>query len=194
MIHSLNLKKTWFFTMVAVLAIGVSIGALYAAQAAGKTDQALLEYLDGYFQTAQAQNNSITVFKTALVDNFKLTLLLFICGFFKIGIVGTVACVGLKGFVSGFTTAALVKYYGAKGLVVNLCGLPAALLLFPALIFFAVNSAAFACMHEKWNKNSTGKYMMLALACLTIFCISAVADGFLTTTFMKFSAHIFVGN
>lgn len=194
MIHRLNLKKTWLIVMLVVLASGVSIGALYAAQAAGETDQVLSEYLNGYFQAARAQNNSMTVFKTVMADNFKMAVLLFLCGFFKLGIVGTVACVGLKGFVSGFTTAALVKYYGTKGLLVNLCSLPATLLLFPALIFFAVNAAAFACAQDKWNKNAMGRYLLLALACLTIFCVAAVADGFLTTTFMKLSAHVFVGN
>ena len=194
MIHSLNLKKTWLAGLLVVLIAGVSVGAMYAAKAAGETDQTLTAYLDGYFQSVQFQNNNMTVFKTALADNFKLFLVIFICGFFRLGVIGAAACVGVKGFISGFTTAALVKYYGAKGLLVNLCGLPATLLLFPVLIFFAVQSAGFAFAREKWNKSSVGRYLLLSLVCLTIFCISAFADGFLTTTFMKLFAHIFVGN
>ncbi len=188
MIHGFRLKKAWLWGMLLVLIASVSIGALYSARAGTETDQVLSSYLNGFFQTLPEQNNKFEIFKSALLDNLRLFLVLFIGGCFRFGPVLAVGGVAAKGFVSGFTTAALVKYYGAKGLLVNLCSLPATLLFLPVMILYAVFAASFAGEREKREEHKWPGYLMASALCITIFCICAFSDGYLTTIFMKMIA------
>ena len=189
MIHGFRLKKSWFIILILVLIAGISVGALYSARAGTDTDQVLNGYLNGFFQTLPEQNNKFQIFKNALWDNLKLFVLFFLGGCFRLGPVLVVGGVAAKGFVSGFTTAALVKYYGARGLFVNLCSLPATLLFLPAMIFLGIFAASFAGEREKQEDHKWPGYFVVSFLCLTIFCICAFADGYLTTIFMKLAAR-----
>ncbi len=188
MIHGFSLKKSWFIVIMLALIAGVSVGALYSARAGADTDQILNGYLNGFFQALPEQNNKSQIFKNALLDNLRLFLFIFFSGFFRFGPVLAVGGVAAKGFVSGFTTAALVKYYGARGLFVNLCSLPATFLFLPVLIFYSIFAASFSGEREKREGHKWPGYLVISFLCLTIFCICAFADGYLTTIFMKLAA------
>lgn len=191
MIH--GLKKIWFFGLIGALIAGVSIGALYAAKTGTDTDAVLSNYLNGYFQTLPQQQNQFQIFKNALWDNLRIFVLICISGLFRFGPVLAVGSIFTKGFVSGFTTAALAKFYGARGLLVNLCSLPATALFLAALLFYGIFAASFAGEREKREKNQWPLYWVISFLCLTIFCICAFADGYLTTTFMKIASKNIVG-
>ena len=152
MIHQLHLKKSWFVFAILLLAAGTVVGAIYAAGASEQTDQTLKEYLNGFFQALPEQNNQGSAFKTALRENVRLFLLIFLGGCFRFGMVLSMGSVVLKGFSAGFTTAAMIKYYGAKGLLINLCSLPATLLFIPIFIFYAAYSGEFSRKQKKWEE------------------------------------------
>ena len=78
MIHQLHLKKSWFVFAILLLAAGTVVGAIYAAGASEQTDQTLKEYLNGFFQALPEQNNQGSAFKTALRENVRLFLLIFL--------------------------------------------------------------------------------------------------------------------
>lgn len=188
MIHGLHLKKGWVVLMVFVLAAGIVVGTLYAVGSSAETDQSLNSYLNGFFQTLPEQNNQFSIFKTAFWENCRLFLFLFIGGCFRFGPIVTVGSVGVKGFCAGFTTGAMLKYYGVRGLLVNLCNLPATILFLPILILFAAYSADFAGKPQKREEHLWGGYVLISVFCFTIFCISSLAQGYSTTTFMKIIA------
>jgi len=177
----LKKEKMILVIAVAVLFLGVLTGALYMAHS--ETDSSLYEYLNNFFETFCADENRFSIFKNALADNLKIVIIITLCGFFKFGTAGVLAVLGIKGFVSGFTTAAFVRYYAMKGLLVPLASLVSSILFIPALVLFSTYAVVFSL--KKKNKNDIGIFLLCALLCFTIFCVVSFFDGYVTTIFMK---------
>ena len=186
-----RLRLAWIL-MAVCFAIGISIGAVYAVRTSGTTDKGLSEYLTGFFQNLQTEGNRFSVFCNAFFNHAKLFGFLFVCAFFRLGSIGIGAGMGVKGFSLGFTTAACVKYYGTRGLLVSASSLFANLILFPAMLFFAAYTVCFSRKKQKKDKNLLGSFFLVALICFTIFCVSAFFEGYVTTTFIKLFVPFFV--
>ena len=185
-----NTKKIMLISSTAALFLGALAGMLYMAFSG--TDDGLYSYLSQFLTGFPAAENRCSVFKHSLADTFKIAAVLTACGFFKFGIIGTLACCAIKGFVSGFTTAAFVRYYSLRGLLVPLSSLMSTILFIPVFILFSACSASFSL--KKNEKNSVGSYLLLSLIFLTIFCVISFMDGYVTTTFMKLLKPFIVNN
>lgn len=176
-------EKAMIGITVIIMFAGALTGALYMAYS--NADNELYTYLSQFFESFSADANRFTIFKNSLGDNLKIVLLLALCGFFKFGVVGSLGCCAVKGFINGFTTAAFVRYYGIKGLLVPLSSLLSTVMFIPVFILFCAFSACFSLKKDKRNKNSIGFFLIFSLLCLTVFCLVSVFDGYVTTTFMK---------
>lgn len=174
-------QKIILFTSSALFFIGILVGTLYMAFS--DTDDNLYTYLSQLFISFPAAENHFTVFKSSLWENIRIFIILTVCGFFKLGAVGSFSCCAVKGFVNGFTSAAFIRYYSVRGLLVPLSSLFSTLLFVPSLILFASFSANFS--FRKKEKNTIGAFLMLSLIFLAVFCVISFIDGYVTTTFMK---------
>lgn len=186
-----SVRIAWIL-MAVCFAIGISIGAVYAVRTSGAPDQGLSEYLTAFFQNLQTEGNRFSVFRNAFFNHARLFAFLFVCAFFRLGSIGIGAGMGIKGFSLGFTTAACVKYYGTRGLLVSASSLCANLILFSAMLFFAAYAVCFSRKKQKKDKNLLGSFLLIALICFTIFCVSAFFEGYVTTTFIKLFVPFFV--
>lgn len=168
-----------------LFAVGVSAGALFCAYAGADSDKSLYDYLQNFFSQFVQSANGTAVTKRAILLNLRIFFVIFAAGFFTAGCLLTGVCVMLKGFVTGFTAAAFVKYYGVKGVWLAMCGLPSGLIFIPAMIFLAVTSVSFSRNSMKKEKGVVGTYIILSVIIFAVFCVSAVFDGFLTSALMK---------
>lgn len=175
-------KKT-LYAAVGMMAAGVTAGAFYMAYSGGGDE--LYGYLNTFFESFAEDKKYFEIFKNSMIGNIKLCLFIIVCAFFRPGAVCTLACCLFKGFASGFTTAAFVKFYGIEGLLVPLSSLFASLLYIPALLFFCAYSAVFSVSGGKRDKNAVGRFLLFSVVCFTVFCIASFFDGYVTTSFIK---------
>lgn len=178
-IFLINRKKLPIYLFVFFL--GIIAGAVYMSFSDGENE--MLDYLSRCFESFSDTNNKFKIFKNSLFDNIKLLIVIFACSFFKFGWVGTYLCCLFKGFSNGFTTAAFVKYYGIRGLLVPVSSIFSTIVFLPAFIALCLYSAAF--FNYKKDKSMLGKFLFFQLLCLAVFCAVSFFDGYVTTTFIK---------
>lgn len=174
----------WGAVMIACFVVSIAAGAGYCTSVKGEGADGLYQYLSGLFSSFDA--DCLTVFKNSLQNNMQLFFILFMGGFFRAGVAATVLGVSVKGFCTGFTEAALIKYYGTRGFFISAANIPSALIMIPCMILFAAASAKLSFTHKMQEKNSLVFYLILSLGIIAIFCVSALADGYINTTLMKF--------
>lgn len=177
--------QKWIYPilMLLVFAVGIIIGSVYAVSMHESAATALDEYLSDFLKNSYLQKNSI--FLSSLCDNLKVFSIIFIAGFFKIGAPAVLACGLTEGFVSGFTTAAMIKLKAINGLWISLSSLPAAVVFVADLVFFGAYSMDFGITLGKKDVFLKKSYFIFSLVALSIFCIAALCDGYITTIFMK---------
>lgn len=178
-------RQKWIYPilMLAVFAVGIIAGSIYAANMPPDTASALDEYLSDFLKNGELKKNSI--FLSSLYDNLKIFSIIFIAGFFKIGSPAVLVCGITEGFISGFTTSAMIKLKAINGLWISLASLPGALIFVSDLIFFGAYSMNFGITLGKKDVFSKKSYFIFSLISLTIFCVAALCDGYITTIFMK---------
>lgn len=170
--------------MLTIFATGIIIGSCYAAGIKEDAADEIYNYLCNFFE-----NNTRTgtdIFLASLFDNLKLFLVIFIAGFFKLGIPLTLSVGCMEGFTSGFTSAALIKLMGWKGFFISLGSLLSVLIFVSDMVFYGAYSMNFAISDGKKDKTSKKNYIIISLISLTIFCIASFFDGYITTIFMNF--------
>lgn len=173
--------------MLIVIAAGAAAGAAYYVNVyAGSVD--IKHYLDGLLRTASEGLDAGSVTCRALKSNMFTYAVLLASGFFRFGFVTISAELARRGFISGFTSAALMRVYGAKGLMTAACRLPAALMLIPSMAAFAAAELALSLGRREAKKNIIIFYIFLSAATAAIFCGASFCDGYLTTIFMKLAA------
>lgn len=177
--------------MLTIYMMGIVAGAVYCTLLSSQSDDSLYSYLSGFFIRIKEELPYLKTLKSSLFKNLRLFFILYILSYFRLGSVGIMSTVGIKGFVSGFASGAFIKYYGMKGLLLSLSPLFSNFLFIPS--FLVLSSASFIMASERKNSDKTKKrkYVLLAICCLTIFCVSSVLDSFLTTTFMKLISALF---
>ena len=70
-------------------------------------------------------------------------------------------------------------------MLIMLSTMPAELIAIPTLLFFAAVSVNFSLNRDKKQKKLIISYIFFLILVISIFCVAALAEGFLTTTFMK---------
>ncbi len=176
-------KNNDFFCIAAFFALvaGVIAGSVYLTKTAVSSGEGLRAYLEGFAATG-AEADKFMVFKKAARESFITLAVVFASGFFKFGIVFTAAAVVRRGFIIGFTTASFVKYYGAKGFLAMAATMPSVLIAVPAFLIFAAVSAGFSVTENK--KSMLGFYILFSFLILAVFLVSALSEGYITTSFM----------
>ena len=186
-IMSRNIKDKTFITILAfiVLTAGIVIGSVMLMKVGADGSEGLKNYLNAFIQNSQQEIDKTAIFQSALKENIIYLLIIFFSGFFRIGVVFIAAALIRKGFIMGFTAAALVRFFGWKGILVTASMLPGILLIIPAFLIFSALSADFALSGVKKEKQYILCFLFFAIITVIIFCAAAFAEGWLTTAFMK---------
>ncbi len=179
-----------YILAVLLLVIGVTAGSVYLVNHSTDIGDAVKTYIENLLKTFTEDKNSLHVFKNSLISSVICLLIIFFMGFFRFGFLATGFIIVRKGFITGFTAASLVKFYGLKGMLVMLASTPTMLITLPALLFFSAISVKSSVNKEKIEKNFIFSYIFLLIIMISIFCAASLCEGYLTTTFMKWLSPI----
>lgn len=178
----MNIRKIFVYASVACIFTGIIAGAV--CMSVSSCERELYDYIVRCFDTSGA-NARFEIFKNALAGNFKIFLIITACAFFKAGAAATLLCCVFKGFLSGFTAAAFVKYCGGKGLLMPLSYSLSTVVLLPVIVAFSSVSATFAVKKLSRDKSDVGRFLLFSLLCLCMFFLSSLADGYVTPVLIK---------
>lgn len=179
-------KRTLTYTLLFLtLALGAAAGCIYLNRGWDNMGEGIIAYLKSFFERAKEGGGYGGVFKASLISNLITLCIIFIMGFFKFGFVGTAAIICRRGFITGFTSASLIRAYGARGILVMLSTVPTAVIYIPALVIYGAASVTFSMQENKFQKKIIFSYIFFTIFMISIFCAASLCEGFLTTTFMK---------
>lgn len=177
----------WYMVAMVFIAAGVVTGVLYYVYNFLKTAE-IKNYLDGYTNSLRNGMNLSNLVKTALKSNSFLFFAIALSSFFRFGPFVSGFFLIRKGFISAFTTAAMIDVYGFSGLILAGGSFIQIVLLIPILAVFAAASVFCSKNRHSFEKRDKIIYIIFLAIVFTIFCSCALLEGIITTTFMKWLA------
>ena len=126
--------------------IGVSAGAFTVNGLSKIQRDELTNYFQGFMQLLGNQRvDSTELFKISLFENIRIILALWILGVTIIGIPFIFALIGIRGFITGFSSGFVIQAMGAKGILFTLFALlPKEVFIIPGIIALGVNGINFS--------------------------------------------------
>lgn len=184
-----NVRLTGLFSIIGyvILAVGVAAGSFYLLNEFYK-NTGIESYIAERINTMKNGCDKVGVMRNALKNNCISFAVIFASGFFKGGFLLSAAEILRRGFISGFTFSAYLKVFGLKGTLPALATMPGLILLLPAAVVFSAFSASNALGEKEKSKEFIIFYIIFLVSVLSIFCMSALLEGYLTTICMKWAA------
>ncbi|TYQ18301.1 UNVERIFIED_CONTAM: stage II sporulation protein M [Acetivibrio alkalicellulosi] len=157
-LNHIRINKNIYFFLFLAFVVGISAGAFTVNGLSPIQRKELTNYLQGFFQLFEHQRvDSNEILRISLIDNIKIIVILWVLGLTIIGIPFIYMLVGVKGFITGFTSGLIIEYMGFKGALFTLITiLPKEIILIPCIIALGVNGINFSLniIKSKSNKIS----------------------------------------
>lgn len=143
--HFKNYANRYFFLLIAFI-IGVSAGAFTVNGLSSTQRDQLGSYLTNFLQLLDNQpvDNS-ELFKLSAMLNLKIVAALWILGVTIIGVPLIFVSIGIRGFITGFSSGFIIQALGAKGVAFSIIALlPKEMIIVPCIIAIGVNGINFS--------------------------------------------------
>jgi stage II sporulation protein M len=188
--HVAKNRSTYFFLLVAFV-IGVCAGAFTVNGLSTAQKDELSNYFQGFLGLLNNQSvDSSELFSAALIENLKIVAALWVLGVTIIGIPFIYLLIGIKGFITGFSSGFIISSIGMKGVLFTIFALlPKEIILVPCLIALGVNGINFSL---KIIKNRTDGHILkdslksnlLSYCFVTVFFSSFILIAILLETYI----------
>ena len=170
-----------------VFAIGSVIGSVYYVHSY-KNSLDIQNYFNNYIASLKAGMSFYDISVSSVKSYLGLSLIIIVTSFFKFGYLIPFIFFIRKGFINAFTAAAMIGSYGIKGLFLIVSFLPQILISIPLVAFMMSICRVYIQNRREFEKKFRIIYIIILIIFFTIFCISAVLEGLIATTFMKWLA------
>ena len=168
-------RNAYLFLLMAFI-LGVSAGAFTVNGLSTMQQDDLSNYFQGFMQLFNNQNmKSSDLFSIALLENIKLIGLLWILGVSIIGLPFIFLIMGVRGFITGFSSGFIIRALGMKGLLFSgFALLPKEIIIVPCLIAIGVNGINFSMRITKNKSIEVNKKSGLKTAFVTYCLVTAL--------------------
>lgn len=187
-----------FLTIVtACLVTGVCVGAgLCVSMGTAQSDE-IAGYLTDFSQlTQQAAPDTQAIFASAMAGMLQLGLFLWLCGLTRLGLPVAPAIVSVRGFMCGFTVAALIRNFETVGLLAAAVGiLPQMLILLPCMVVFAVSAMNHATLPRSVEgadrRRRFAAYTVAAALLLMAFALCAIVESYVSPFAIRWALSLY---
>lgn len=202
--HIKNNLNTYFALLLTFI-IGLSAGAFTVNGLSTMQRDELTNYFQGFLQLLDSQSlDSGELLKVSLVENIKIISVLWILGVTIIGIPFIYIIIGIRGFITGFTSGFIIEALGMKGILFTIFGiLPKEIIIIPCIIALGVNGINFSLniiksRSIKHLSKESLRTNFLAYCFATVFYSCIVMGGillevYITPVLIKIIAPIVTG-
>lgn len=199
--HIKNNSNTYFFLFIAFI-VGVSAGAFTVNGLSTMQNEELSNYFQGFLQLLDNQKiDSNELLKIGFMENFRMIVFMWVLGVTIIGIPFIYIAVGVRGFITGFSSGFIIKIAGFKGAAFTILGLlPKELIIVPCIIALGVSGINFSLSiirnkskkhHLKENlKTNFIAYCMVTLLFSCIIFVGVAIEAYITPVFIRIIAPI----
>ncbi|MCX7923313.1 MAG: stage II sporulation protein M [Clostridia bacterium] len=189
--HVRNNMRTYFSLLLAFV-IGVSSGAFTVNGLSTVQRDELSQYFQGFLQLFDNQKvESSELLKIAVMENAKIIAVLWILGVTIIGVPFIYILVGIRGFITGFSSGFIIEAIGTKGLIFTVFTLlPKELIIIPCIIALGVNGINFSLnivknRSIKHISKENLKSNFLAYCFVTVFYACFIFGGILYEAYIS---------
>ncbi len=202
--HIKSNSSTYFFLLLAFI-VGVSAGAFTVNGLTSMQREELQNYFGGFLHLLYNQNiDSGELFKMTALENFKLIAVIWVLGVSIIGIPFIYVAVGIRGFITGFSSGFIIYSLGIKGVLFLMFSLlPKEIIVIPCIIIIGVNGIKFSLSiikskSKKQISKESLKNNFLSYCMITVFISCFVLGGvlievYIVPTFMRLIGPLITG-
>lgn len=193
-------NRASFILLLMTFTLGVSAGAFTVNGLSTMQRDELSNYFHGFMQLFNNQNlNSSELFSLGLAENIKLVALMWILGVTIIGLPFIYLVIGVRGFVTGFTSGFIINVLGMQGLLFSgMVLLPKEILIIPCLIGIGVNGINFSMKIARGKSLQDSKktglkkafvsYCFITLLFCCIILAGIIYDAYITPVLIRIIA------
>jgi stage II sporulation protein M len=203
--HIAKNQSLYLFLLLAFI-LGVSAGAFTVNGLSTTQRDELSNYFQGFLQLLNNQSgmDGGELFSTALLENLKLVAVIWVLGVTIIGIPFIFLLVGIKGFITGFSSGFIINAIGMKGVLFTLFALmPKEIIIVPCLIALGVNGINFSLRIIKNRSSRTAlkdglKANLVSYCFVTLFFslfifAGVLLEAYVTPVFIRMLAPVITG-
>ncbi len=188
--HIKNNRNSYLFLLM-TFTLGVSAGAFTVNGLSTMQRDELSHYFQGFLQLFDNLNvNSSELFYIALLQNLKVIGLLWVLGVTIIGLPFIFIILGIRGFITGFSSGFIISALGMKGLLFSCFALlPKEIIIVPCLIAIGVNGINFSMNITKSKPKDDGKKSGLKSAFVS-YCLVTLLFSCIILAGIAFDAYV----
>jgi stage II sporulation protein M len=195
-------NRNAFMFLLSAFILGVSAGAFTVNGLSTMQRDELMDYFQGFLQLFSNQNvKSSDLFSIAFLDNMKLVGLLWILGVTVIGLPFIFIILGIRGFITGFSSGYIISAMGLRGvLFTGLTLLPKEIIIVPCLIAIGVNGINFSLriaknkppekIQKKSLKSALVSYCFVTAFFSCIILAGIMLDSYLTPILIRIIVQV----
>ncbi len=188
--HVSTNRNAYLFLLMTFM-LGICAGAFTVNGLSTMQMDELSNYFQGFIQLFNNENmKSSDLFSIALLENLKLIGLLWILGVSIIGLPFIFLILGVKGFITGFSSGFIIRVLGMKGLLFSgFALLPKEIIIVPCLIAIGVNGINFSIRIAK-NKLPEGIQKSSLKTAFVTYCLITILFTCIILAGLLFDAYI----
>jgi len=186
-----------YLLLLMAFILGVSAGAFTVNGLSTMQQDELSNYFHGFFQLFNNQNmKSGDLFTIALHENLKIIGLLWVLGVSIIGLPFIFIVLGIRGFITGFSSGFIIHALGTKGLLFSgFILLPKEIIIVPCFIAIGVNGINFSIriaknksindIQKSGLKTAFISYCLVTVLFSSIILAGILFDAYITPIFLR---------
>lgn len=195
--NHISTNRNGYLFLLAAFVLGVSAGAFTVNGLNSMQRDELSNYFQGFLQLFGNQSvKSSELFSLGLVENLKMIGLLWILGVTIIGLPFIFIILGVKGFITGFSSGFIINALGTRGILFTcLALLPKEIIIVPCLIAIGVNGITFSMRIAKSRsvqedqkislKSAFASYCFVTLIFTCVIITGIVFDAYITPVLVR---------
>lgn len=182
-----NKKIIIFLTTLTI--IGVISGTIFSLVISSQDKQLVLEHLKGFLESVKNNSlNPLNAFKNSILDNYSITLSIWLLGMSIIGLPIIILLFFSKSFIIGFTIGNIIINYKIKGCLISLIYIfPHHIINIILYMILILYSLAFSIklIYSIFKRKSIdfkpiiNKYLYILLLCIIGFALTSLYESFI---------------
>jgi len=146
MAEHINKNKKTYLLLFLAFVTGVSAGAFTVNGLSSIQKTELTNYFQGFLELFENQRvDSNEILRISLIDNIRFVGIMWALGVTIIGIPLIYFFIGVRGFITGFTSGFIIDLMGFKGVIFTLFSIvPKEIIIIPCIIALGVNGVNFS--------------------------------------------------
>lgn len=175
--------KKFYILLIVLSALGAALGALYYVNLNGSKDN-INNYVTHFANGGSDSIDSFKIMVASLRTSLVVTIIFALSSLIKPGVLVVAAVAIRRGFIYGFTNAAMMSVVGVKGLYIVLIRLPEMFFMLLGICALGAAAGGLAVSGRGEPIKKIKFFNIFLIISITTFCAAAVCEGFLTTIFM----------